>query len=54
MLGVRLGLLLDSSDVVVEQAAQDFSVLDFQYRTRADGRLHQLFEITATIKGRSG
>jgi type IV pilus assembly protein PilW len=54
VLGVKLGLLLDSSEVVVEQAAQDFSVLDFQYRTRADGRLHQLFEFTATIKGRSG
>ena len=53
VLGVRLGLLMDSSEVVVEQAAEDFSVLDFQYRTRADGRLYQLFEFTATIKGRS-
>ena len=54
VLGVRLGLLLYSSDVVVEQAAQDFSVLDFQYRTRADGRLHRLFEATVQIKGRNG
>ena len=54
VLGVRLGLLLNSSDVVVEQAAQDFSVLDFQYSTRADGKLHRLFEFTAAIKGRSG
>ena len=54
VLGVRLGLLLNSSDVVVEQAAQDFSVLDFQYTTRADGRLHRLFEFSAAIKGRSG
>jgi type IV pilus assembly protein PilW len=54
VLGVRLGLLLFSSDVVVEQSAQDFSVLDFQHRTRADGRLHHLFEFTAAIKGRSG
>jgi len=54
VLGVRLGLLLYSSDVVVEQAAQDFSVLDFQHRTRADGRLHRLFEFTATIRGHSG
>ncbi len=54
VLGVRLGLLLYSSEVVVEQVAQDFSVLDFQYRTRADGRLHRLFEFTATIKGRNG
>ncbi len=53
VLGVRLGLLLNSSDVVVEQAAQDFSVLDFQSRTPADGRLHRLIEFTATIKGRS-
>ena len=54
VLGIRLGLLLNSSDVVVEQAAQDFSVLDFQSRTPADGRLHRLIEFTATIKGRSG
>jgi type IV pilus assembly protein PilW len=54
VLGVRLGLLLNSSDVVVEQAAQDFSVLDFQYSTRADGKLHRFFEFTAAIKGRSG
>jgi len=54
VLGVRLGLLLFSSDVVVEQSAQDFSVLDFQHRTGADGRLHHLFEFTAAIKGRSG
>ena len=54
VLGVRLGLLLNSSDVVVEQAEQDFSVLDFQYSTRADGRLHRLFVFTAAIKGRSG
>jgi type IV pilus assembly protein PilW len=54
VLGVRLGLLLNSSDVVVKQAAQDFSVLDFQHRTTADGRLHHLFEFTATIRGRSG
>ncbi len=51
VLGVRLGLILASSDVVVEQAAQDFSVLDFQFRTRADGRLHRLFEFTTSIKG---
>jgi len=54
VLGVRLGLLLNSSEVVVEQAARDFSVLDFQHRTNADGRLHRLFEFTASIKGRSG
>ncbi|MEE8496583.1 MAG: PilW family protein [Xanthomonadales bacterium] len=54
VLGVRLGLLLGSSDVVVEQVAQDFSILDFQHRTRADGRLHRLLEFTVAIKGRSG
>jgi type IV pilus assembly protein PilW len=54
VLGVRLGLLLNSSDVVVEQVAQDFSVLDFQYSTLADGKLHRFFEFTAAIKGRSG
>ena len=54
VLGVRLGLLLDSSEVVVEQAAQDFSVLDFQYTSPANGKLYRLFEFTTTIKGRSG
>lgn len=54
ILGVRIGLLLNSSEVVVEPATQEFSVLDFQHRTRADGKLHRLFEFTAAIKGRSG
>jgi type IV pilus assembly protein PilW len=54
VLGVRLGLLLRSSDVVVEQAEEDFSILDFQYTTRADGKLHRLFEFTSAIKGRNG
>ncbi len=54
ILGVRIGLLLNSSEVVVEPATQEFSVLDFQHRTRADGKLHRLFEFTAAIKSRSG
>lgn len=52
VLGIRLGLLLKSSDVVVEQAEADFSILDFQYTTPADGKLHRLVEFTAAIKGR--
>jgi hypothetical protein len=54
VLGVRFGLLLSSSEVVVEPAETDFSILDFQYTTRADGKLHRLFEFTSAIKGRNG
>ena len=54
VLGIKLGLLLNSSDVVVEKAVQDFSVLDFQHSTSGDGRLHRLIEFTVAIRGRTG
>lgn len=54
VLGVRLGLLLGSSDAVVEHAAQDYAVLDTRFSARADGKLHQAFDLTAAIRGRSG
>ncbi len=54
VLGIRLGLLLGSTDVVTEQAAQHFSILDLEYSSSADGKLHRLFEFTSAIRGRSG
>ena len=54
ILGIRIGLLLRSTDSVVERSRQDFSVLDFDYTASADGRLRLLLEFTAPIKGRSG
>jgi len=54
VLGIRLGLLLGSTEVVTEQAAQNFSVLDLEYSSSADGKLHRLFEFTSAIRGRNG
>ena len=54
ILGIRIGLLLRSTDSVVERSRQDFSVLDSDYTASADGRLRLLLEFTAPIKGRSG
>ena len=54
VLGIRLGLLLGSTEVVTEQAAQHFSILDLEYSSSADGKLHRLFEFTSAIRGRNG
>jgi type IV pilus assembly protein PilW len=54
ILGIKIGLLLRSTDSVVERSKQDFSVLDADYTAAADGRLRLLLEFTAPIKGRSG
>jgi type IV pilus assembly protein PilW len=54
ILGVRIGLLLRSTDSVVERRKQDFSVLDAEYTAAADGRLRLLLEFTSPIKGRRG
>jgi type IV pilus assembly protein PilW len=53
VLGVRLGLLMGSTEVVTEQAALNFSILDLEYSSSADGRLHRLFEFTSAIRGRN-
>ena len=53
ILGIKIGLLLRSSESVVEGASQAFSVLDSNYTASADGRLRLLLEFTASIKGRS-
>ena len=54
VLGIRLGLLLGSTEVVTEQATQNFSILDLEYSSPADGKLHRLFEFTSAIRGRNG
>jgi type IV pilus assembly protein PilW len=54
VLGVRLGLILGSTEVVTEQIAQKFSILDLEYSSSADGKLHRLFEFASAIRRRSG
>ena len=54
VLGIRIGLLLKSTESVVERSRQEYSVLDADYSTSADGKLRLLLEFTAPIKGRSG
>jgi type IV pilus assembly protein PilW len=52
VLGIRIGLLLCSSDSVVEASGQSFQVLDSEYVASADGKLRQLLILTTAIKGR--
>jgi len=54
ILGIKIGLLLKSTDSVVERTSHAFSVLDSDYTTAADGRLRLLMEFTTSIKGRNG
>jgi type IV pilus assembly protein PilW len=54
ILGVKVGMLLRSTDSVVERSTQDYSVLDSNYTASADGRLRLRLEFTAPIKSRSG
>jgi type IV pilus assembly protein PilW len=51
VLAVRLGLLLHGSDAVLETGRRSFTVLDQPYTSNADGRVRQLFEFTAMIRG---
>ena len=50
VLAVRIGLLLKSSDPVVEKTTQSFGVLDHTHQSRADGRLRHLFVFTSVIR----
>lgn len=54
VLAVRVGLLLHSSDPVLESSKSTFSVLDHEFTSRADGRLRELFVFTTAIKGHGG
>jgi type IV pilus assembly protein PilW len=54
VLGIRIGLLLSSTDAVLEAAPQLFRILDSEYKATADGRLRRLFLFATTIRGRTG
>jgi type IV pilus assembly protein PilW len=54
ILAVRIGLLLHSSDEVLEVSRRTFDVLDQPYTTRLDGRHRQLFVFTSWIRGGAG
>jgi type IV pilus assembly protein PilW len=54
IIGVRVGLLLNSSDSVVERTSQTFSILDLTYKTPADGKLRLQLAFTTAIKSRGG
>lgn len=54
IIGIRLGLLLSSTDSVVDSVSQSFTVLDSPHTTAADGKLRLQLEFIAAIKGRSG
>jgi len=54
VLAVRIGLLLHSSDEVLEFSRRTFDVLDQTYTTRADGHIRQLFVFTTWIRGSKG
>ena len=54
VLGIRMALLLRSSDPVVEAVARSYAVLDTEYTVAADGKLHRLLVFSTAIRGRSG
>ena len=51
ILGIRVGLLLASSDVVAEKSAQDYQVLDATLPKAADGKLRSVIEMAAAFRG---
>lgn len=53
VLGVRIGLLLASSEPVVEPATQSHSVLDFHFTEPEDGRLRRVYTFATAIRGRN-
>jgi type IV pilus assembly protein PilW len=54
VLGIRIGLLLRSSDSVAESINRHFKVLDSPFTASADGRFRNLLLFTTVIKGRTG
>lgn len=54
VLGIRIAVLLSSTDPVVEPRAQTFSLLDAEHRVSANGKLYRLVVFATAIKGRSG
>jgi type IV pilus assembly protein PilW len=54
VLGVQIGLLLASDDVVAEPVGETFDVLGTRLQAPADGRLRRLFDFALAIRGRTG
>lgn len=54
VLGVQVGLLLSSEEAVMEPVSRSHEVLNSTIDKRADGKLRQVLEFTAVIKGRTG
>jgi type IV pilus assembly protein PilW len=54
VIGLQLGLLLRSSDSVIERRQQTFNVLDHTIRTPADGRLRRVFTFSTAFRGLQG
>lgn len=54
VVGVRVGLLLASSDAVVTPLAKHFEVLDATLDRSADGKLRRVIDFSVAIKGQSG
>lgn len=52
VLGVRVGLLLASSDAVTEKRPENYQVLDATLRRTGDGRLRSVVEMAAAFRGR--
>jgi type IV pilus assembly protein PilW len=52
ILGIRVGLLLASTDAVVEPGTQRFEILDSVYVSPADGRLRRTFDLAVAIRSR--
>jgi type IV pilus assembly protein PilW len=54
LLGVKIGLLLSSSEPVLEAASGEFEVLDQTLRKRADGKMRSVVQFAVSFRGRSG
>lgn len=54
VIGVRLGLLLSSEEVVMEPASKAYEVLDSTVNRPADGKLRRVVEFATAIRGKTG
>lgn len=54
ILGVKIGLLLAGKEPVDKAQARDYAVLDEIVRKPADRRLRQVYQFSASLRGRSG
>ena len=54
VLGVRLGLLLTSKDLVAERNSRRFQVLDERISKAGDGRLRRVIQFAAAFRSKTG